>query len=97
MPTFGDGFRPFCGCRALADSIGVCVQLSNHRQLHLIPQGEPVVPKPMTVAGYGMQLHAATTVDGRDRRRLERLCRYLLRPPFAQNAVKARPDGQVRI
>ncbi|MGB1013801.1 MAG: transposase [Nannocystaceae bacterium] len=31
------------------------------------------------------------------RRRLERLCRYMLRPPFAQDAVKALPDGQVRI
>ena len=77
--------------------IGACVSLSNRRQLHLVPADEPVVPKPMTVAGYGMQLHAATCVDGRDRRRLERLCRYLLRPPFAQDAVKARPDGQVRI
>ena len=77
--------------------IGACVSLSNRRQLHLVPPDEPVVPKPMTVAGYGMQLHAATCVDGRDRRRLERLCRYLLRPPFAQDAVKARPDGQVRV
>ena len=35
---------------------------------------------PHTVSAFGMQLHAATTVDGRDRRRLERVCRYLLSP-----------------
>lgn len=49
------------------------------------------------VSAFGMQLHAATTVDGRDRKQLERLCRYLLRPPFAHDAVQALPDGRVRI
>jgi len=29
--------------------------------------------------------HAATTADGRDRKQLERICRYLLRPPFAHD------------
>jgi hypothetical protein len=41
----------------------------------------------MLVSAFGMQLHAAVTVDGRDRKRLERVCRYLLRPPFAHDAV----------
>ena len=44
-----------------------------------------------------MQVYAATTIDGRDRRALERMCRYLFRPPFAQDAVKSLPDGRVRI
>jgi hypothetical protein len=44
-----------------------------------------------------MHLHAATTVDARDRPRLEWVCRYLLRPPFAHDAVQARPDGRVRV
>jgi hypothetical protein len=51
-------------------------------------------PPPHTVSAYGLQLHAATTVDGRDRRRLERVCRYLLRPPFAHDAIE---DGRVRV
>ncbi len=75
--------------------IGACVQLANRRQLRLV--AEAPRPKPMTVAAYGMQVHAATTVDGRDRHRLERLCPYMLRPPFAEDAVKALPDGQVRM
>ncbi len=41
-----------------------------------------------------MHLHAATTVDGRDRKRLERVCRYLLRPPFAHDAIEALEDGR---
>lgn len=41
-----------------------------------------------------MHLHAATTVDGRDRKRLERVCRYLLAPPFAHDAVQALPGGR---
>ena len=44
-----------------------------------------------------MSLQAATFIDGRDRPRLERMCRYLLRPPFAHDAVQALPDGRVRI
>ena len=44
-----------------------------------------------------MQLHAAVTVDGRDRKRLERVCRSLLRPPFAHEAVQRTADGQVRV
>jgi hypothetical protein len=44
-----------------------------------------------------MNLHAATTADGRDRKQLERICRYLLRPPFAHNAVTALPGGRVRV
>lgn len=36
---------------------------------------------------------AATTVDGRNRKQLERVCCYLLRPPFAHDAVVALPDA----
>jgi hypothetical protein len=51
----------------------------------------------MTASAFGMSLHADTCVDGRDRKQLERVCRYLLRPAFAHDAVVAMPDGQVRI
>jgi hypothetical protein len=44
-----------------------------------------------------MRLHGAVTVDGRDRRRIERVCRYLLRPPFAYDAVTRTPDADVRL
>ena len=53
--------------------------------------------KPLTVAGFGMQLNATTTVDGRDRNALERICRFLMRPAFAQDAVEALDKGEVQI
>jgi hypothetical protein len=42
-----------------------------------------------------MSLHAATKVYCRDRKRLERAYKFLLRPPFAHAAVHVLPDGRV--
>ena len=46
---------------------------------------------------HGMNLDAATTVDGRDRRRLERVCKYPLRPCCALDALHLLPDACVRL
>jgi hypothetical protein len=35
----------------------------------------------------GFDVHAGAVIDGRDRRRVERLCRYLARPPIAQKRL----------
>lgn len=51
----------------------------------------------LVVRAHGMNLHAATVVDGRDRSRLQHLCKYLLRPPFSVDAVHRLPDGRVRL
>lgn len=40
---------------------------------------------------------AASRVDGRDRKRLERLARYLPRPAFAVDVISATADGRVRV
>jgi hypothetical protein len=42
-------------------------------------------------------LHARQRVDGRDRRQLERLCRYIPRPPVAQDRLEERPDGKLEL
>ncbi len=79
------------------EALVACVQLGLPlRALGPSPCAAPPA-SPMLVRGFGMQLHAAVTVDGRDRKRLERVCRYLLRPPFALNAVQRTADGQVRV
>jgi hypothetical protein len=57
----------------------------------------PSAPRPLEVSAFGMSLHAASVIDGRDRKRLERMLRYMLRPPFAHDAVRALPDGRVRL
>jgi hypothetical protein len=43
----------------------------------------------------GFDLHANVWVGANDRAGLERLCRYLLRPPFAQGRLRLQADGRV--
>jgi hypothetical protein len=43
----------------------------------------------------GFDLHADITVAADDRTGLERLCRYVLRPPVAQDRLALAPEGQV--
>jgi hypothetical protein len=43
----------------------------------------------------GFDLHADTSVRAKNRRKLERLCRYLLRPPVAEDRLSFAPDGSV--
>ena len=43
----------------------------------------------------GFDLHAGLVVPARDRARLERVCRYALRPPVAHDRIRLADDGQV--
>ena len=43
----------------------------------------------------GFDLHAAVAVPAGDRDRLEHLCRYVLRPPIAQERLELTSDGKV--
>jgi hypothetical protein len=45
----------------------------------------------------GVNVHAKQLVDGRNRAALERLCRYILRPPLAQERLTVRPDGRLEL
>jgi putative transposase len=45
----------------------------------------------------GFDLHANVWVSANDRAGLERLCRYVLRPPFAQERLRLRHDGRVAL
>ena len=42
-----------------------------------------------------MSLHADMLVPARDRNRLERLARYILRPPLSLDRLEAQPDGRL--
>lgn len=59
-------------------ALSACVQLGLSGP-HPAPPPQPVTRPPLTVTAFGMHLHAATTVDGRDRKQLERVCRYMPR------------------
>ncbi len=43
-----------------------------------------------------LHVHAKVSVDGEDRERVEKLCRYLARPPVAQDRLSIEPEGMVR-
>jgi len=43
----------------------------------------------------GINVHAEVVVPARDRARLERLCRYVCRPPIAQNRLEQLPGGKL--
>ena len=45
----------------------------------------------------GVNIHAKVVVDGRDRKHLERLCRYVARPPLSQDRLELHGDGRVRL
>src|SRR6266704_4342024 len=50
---------------------------------------------PRCAAAVGFTLHADVAVSARDRRRLERLCRYVARPPVATDRLERLPDGRL--
>mgnify|MGYP001580696463 CR=1 FL=1 len=47
--------------------------------------------------GYGFDLHAGVRVSAHDRDHLERLCRYLVRPPLGNDRLKRLEDGRYSI
>ncbi len=61
----------------------------------------PLVPAPGgdALAELGdVNIHAEVVVDGRDRAaRLERLCRYIARPPLSLDRLERHHDGCVRV
>ncbi len=56
------------------------------------PEASPRIPQ-----HGGLSLHAAVAVPARDRRRLERLCRYVARPPLANERLEEHPDGRLAL
>ena len=50
---------------------------------------------PRCVRHGGMSLHADVAVPEHDRRRLERLCRYVARPPLALDRLQELPDRRL--
>jgi len=54
-------------------------------------------PRPRCAELCGFTIHAATSVAPGDRRGLERLCSYGLRPPFSQDNLSQGDDGRVHL
>src|SRR5881628_2469984 len=81
------------GRRALGERAGAAVRRcgASADLLALAPLG----CGPCHARGNGFDLHAAVVVPPRDRARLERLCRYALRPPIATDRLHLTADRHV--
>ena len=55
----------------------------------------PPEEKPDTAEEEGYSIHAGVELDGRDREGLEKVCRYLFRPAFAEERLTLLPDGRL--
>ncbi len=60
-------------------------------------RGREVRLPPRCAACEGFSLHGGTAVGFSDREGLERLCRYVARPPLASDRLDLLPDGRVRL
>ncbi|MBW2235854.1 MAG: transposase [Deltaproteobacteria bacterium] len=59
------------------------------------PDGLPALEGERCASASGVSLHANVAVPARDRRRLERLCRYVARPPVATKRLSRLEDGRL--
>ncbi len=83
------------GCySAAAQGISVAGERAGKPLLRLLlPQEPPARPRASDISDQpiaevrGISIHAAQLVDGRDRGRVERLCKYITRPPVAQDRL----------
>jgi len=79
-----------------------CAQAAPTELLRVLNQHEPkdrrhTVPKKPLCARSpgGLELHAEVNIAAHDRKGLERLCRYLARPPIPQDRLERRGDGKL--
>jgi hypothetical protein len=74
---------------------------TGQRLLRLGDRGKPEdrdpddSPTPRCASAGGLSLHADVAVSVRDRKRLERLCRYVARPPLATERLTRLDDGRL--
>jgi len=95
----------FACYQAAASGIAVSPERAGHPVLRLLvpspkepnrPTDEPRADEPVAEA-LGVNVYAKQLVDGRDRPQLERLCRYVMRPPLSQERLEWRTDGSLEL
>ena len=82
------------------DILPACAEVPPTEFVRLVSQHEsqqrrPAPKKPLCARSPGgLELHAEVTIAAHDRKGLERLCRYLSRPPVPQDRLERRADGK---
>ena len=64
-------------------------------QEHAARDDTPAPSKPFTVARDGFSLNCAVACEAHERAKLERICRYMARPPIAEERLSVDGDGLV--
>jgi hypothetical protein len=77
------------GTVATGERAGKCVRR------RLVDPQEGIQSGPLCFSSRGFSLHAATRVEAGERERLERLCRYVMRPPLAAGRLKVVDDDML--
>jgi Putative transposase len=80
---------------AAARGVDLSGERAGQPTMRLIQQDSVRNKEPHAIVG-GINIHAAVAFDARDKPRMERMCRYLARPPIAQHRLTRRPDGSLR-
>jgi len=100
-PTWADDAPVLAGLAAA--SVQGTVALGPHRGARLrrlgepCEEGEPPEPGDCHARANGFDLHAGLVVPAGQRERLERVCRYALRPPVTEERLHLTGEGQVRL
>ena len=85
----------------LPDDDALSIAAAQHQAarppLFTIPLADEEIHRPLCAQRNGFSLHANLDVHEKDRKKLERLLRYGLRPPFAQKRLSLLHDGRVRL
>ena len=83
-------------CEPLVITVNNEMSLSPQRRQSVDPEGIDSSSGPRCAAVAGFSLHANVCISPRDRLRLERLCRYVARPPLSMDRLEALPDARLR-
>jgi len=63
--------------------------------LKAIPNADHVSGTGLVATHSGLSLHAGVAVAGGERKKLEKLARYIARPPIAQDRLRLSEQGEV--
>jgi hypothetical protein len=82
-------------CAASAQGLSLFGPRAGQPPLRLVDPSQARPDEPVAII-EGFNVHAARTLHGADHAQVERFCRYLARPPIAQNRLERLDDGRVR-
>ncbi|MBK9261998.1 MAG: transposase [Polyangiaceae bacterium] len=74
-------------------ALGACYDVAARAPKKQVVDGPRVGKGACAVIVDGFNVYAGDAIDGRDRKRVERICRYLARPPIATERLTETGDG----